>query len=620
MTVVTSEGSAANNTCETREDLNTDGTTPTQVEGGLAPVGFGGSPDVDYFLFRGPAGQEVVADLEGAATGAGTLGSPRLGLVGVASCGIIDADDGGIGFNSQLMFPVPDSGEFILAVSRSGDIDFDGMGGSPSTGTYVLRVSWMSNGISQEFFMPKGKPVLELDFAFVNTEALEDAEEQPDKVQVFVSLVEADGSSGISGANTGDPYEGFSLVVTEEDERFGRDGRVTPVKVGAINLEEVFPGSDDFTRFKLDVRVGNGGDSSNSPYTEVDHVRFSAPSDGELSADFSWTFLDGMDPTSSGLLPFPGDVVSFTDDSTGEPTSWLWNFGIDGNTFGDGACDPVDDNRTGSAERNPRQCFPLQGMYDVNLSVRRGDLPRSNVTVPVSIGTPPQASFTVDPLPLFGTAPLTVRFINTSDLGSGSGGITEASWVFECPDAIPVCSKPDNDLILANDGEDYDTSFEFSRGDYEFTVRLEITTDRGDTWSTDAKTYRIKAQQGFGDVWAGINGASCADCHGMVDPAPVNDAFGLSLVNREDSYSYLTNLDNMGHDGDCKELPLVQTYPYPNSMDPDLFPTGNPLDSVFWNELDPLTDGCGTRPHDRGSLPGFNLQILFDWINDGAAR
>lgn len=63
----------------------------------------------------------------------------------------------------------------------------------------------------------------------------------------------------------------------------------------------------------------------------------------DLVADFQW----------SPQNPAPGEAVTFTDLSTGGPTSWSWN-------FGDGS---------GSSEQNPVHIFDAPGTYQVRLTI-----------------------------------------------------------------------------------------------------------------------------------------------------------------------------------------------------------------------------------------------------------
>lgn len=67
-----------------------------------------------------------------------------------------------------------------------------------------------------------------------------------------------------------------------------------------------------------------------------------------LVAGFSGTPLSG----------YHGLVVSFTDESTGEPDSWLWDFG-DGST---------------STEQNPIHQYTTCGSFNVTLTISRTDI------------------------------------------------------------------------------------------------------------------------------------------------------------------------------------------------------------------------------------------------------
>lgn len=96
-------------------------------------------PDVDFFRFDFIPGDELVADLEGAATRAGTLQDPVMGLFD-SDCNLIAADDDGGGeLNSRLSFIVPDDGVVILAAASYSDFGFEGNGFS--SGSYRLSIT-----------------------------------------------------------------------------------------------------------------------------------------------------------------------------------------------------------------------------------------------------------------------------------------------------------------------------------------------------------------------------------------------------------------------------------------------------------------------------------------------
>ncbi len=79
--------------------------------------------------------------------------------------------------------------------------------------------------------------------------------------------------------------------------------------------------------------------------------------------------LDGYDPyavllakfTASPTTACPGSTVSFTDQSTGSPTSWAWNFG-----------DPGSGANNTSSLQNPQHIFSGTGAYDISLTVSDG--------------------------------------------------------------------------------------------------------------------------------------------------------------------------------------------------------------------------------------------------------
>ena len=133
--------------------------------------------------------------------------------------------------------------------------------------------------------------------------------------------------------------------------------------------------------------AGPGGTDS---LTRASYLSVSAPQSPE--AGFSGT-------PRSGAVPL---TVSFTDLSSGAPTSWLWSFG-DGDT---------------SSARNPVHVYDQPGTYTVRLDVTgpggSDSLTRSNyVSVSSPVPTaPPVAGFSATPLS--GPAPLTVSSSRTS--------------------------------------------------------------------------------------------------------------------------------------------------------------------------------------------------------------
>jgi PKD repeat protein len=108
---------------------------------------------------------------------------------------------------------------------------------------------------------------------------------------------------------------------------------------------------------------------------------------------------------TSGLVPL---TVRFTNQSSGEITSYSWN-------FGDGSS---------SSQRDPVKTFNAPGLFNVTLTVT-GPGGSSNVTRQINVQSPtaPIAAFRMNPMR--GVAPLTVQFIDES-----TGTITSRLWNF----------------------------------------------------------------------------------------------------------------------------------------------------------------------------------------------
>ena len=111
----------------------------------------------------------------------------------------------------------------------------------------------------------------------------------------------------------------------------------------------------------------------------------------------------------SPLSPIVGQSISFSDQSSGGPTAWLW-------TFGDG---------TSSASSNPVKTYAVAGTYTVTLQVSNA-YGSNGTSKPVAVsaaGGAPVASFTFAPAsPVPGQ---TVQFTDTS-----TGGPTGWTWDF----------------------------------------------------------------------------------------------------------------------------------------------------------------------------------------------
>ena len=101
-----------------------------------------------------------------------------------------------------------------------------------------------------------------------------------------------------------------------------------------------------------------------------------------------------MGSPTSGNAPL---TVNFTDQTSGAPTGWQWDFG-DGNT---------------SNQQNPVHIYQSAGTYTVKLTVTSGagsatETKNGYITVTGTTGEAPVAAFSANPTS--GAAPLTVNF------------------------------------------------------------------------------------------------------------------------------------------------------------------------------------------------------------------
>lgn len=122
-----------NNSCQTAQDVG-EPPYPFTLSGELDSSS---APDVDFYRFTGTPGVSVTIDLEGQATGMGTLPDPYLGFFD-SNCNLVTTNDDSNGtLNSQLVITVPADGVFVLGATLCCDSGFFGGG----NGTYQLTVT-----------------------------------------------------------------------------------------------------------------------------------------------------------------------------------------------------------------------------------------------------------------------------------------------------------------------------------------------------------------------------------------------------------------------------------------------------------------------------------------------
>ena len=128
---------------------------------------------------------------------------------------------------------------------------------------------------------------------------------------------------------------------------------------------------------------------------------YSQISFGQVTSDFSASTTEGCSPL----------VVCFTDLSTGNPTSWLWDFG----------------NGNQSPDRNPCAIYIVPGTYTVSLTVSKsGSSDTKTVTNLITVFQDPTANFSASDT--LGCSPKTITFTDLST--PGDAAIVSWNWDF----------------------------------------------------------------------------------------------------------------------------------------------------------------------------------------------
>lgn len=164
----------------------------------------------------------------------------------------------------------------------------------------------------------------------------------------------------------------------------------------AMNATHTFtkPGT-----YNVTLTVANAAGSSS--ITKPDYITVTSPT-AKPVADFYSPEAEKVFDGTSGHGIYENEVVSFFDNSTGSPTSWLWDFG-DGNT---------------STQKNPTHVYGKMGGYTVNLIVKNdagNDIKSKYGYVLVGIGDEPSSPAYFSSDVTSGSAPLTVTFLDDLD-------------------------------------------------------------------------------------------------------------------------------------------------------------------------------------------------------------
>jgi PKD repeat protein len=209
--------------------------------------------------------------------------------------------------------------------------------------------------------------------------------------------------------------------------------------------------SDGTFTVKLTATNGLGSDTK----TQTGFVTVATPP----TANFTGTPTSGSSPLN----------VAFTDTSTGNPTSWSWNFG-----------DPGSGGLNTSTLQNPSHTYNSDGTYTVTLTATNGAGFTTKIrTNYITVGTSPVADFTGSPTS--GDAPLPVTFTDAS-----TGNPTSWSWDFGDPG-----SGANNTSTIPSPSHTY-------AADGTYTVKLTVTNATG----TNTKTRTAYIHVGSAPVAA----------------------------------------------------------------------------------------------------------------------
>jgi PKD repeat protein len=194
--------------------------------------------------------------------------------------------------------------------------------------------------------------------------------------------------------------------------------------------------------------------------------------------------------------------VSFTDTSTSQPTSWLWD-------FGDGAS---------ATNQNPSHIYTAAGTYTVSLrAINTAGSDTTTRTGLITVQAPqtaPVASFSANPTS--GASPLVVNFTDTS-----TGQPTGWSWDFG-DGASATSQNPSHTYTAAG----------------TYAVSLNVTNAAGSDTATKTGFITVQAPQTAGDpVLVGAGDiANCALSADSATAALINSTAGTVFTLGDNAY------------------------------------------------------------------------------------
>jgi PKD repeat protein len=238
-----------------------------------------------------------------------------------------------------------------------------------------------------------------------------------------------------------------------------------------------------------------------------------------ISANFTTDVTSGYSPLT----------VKFTDQSTGSPTAWSWDFNNDGT---------VD-----ATTQNPSYTFTNAGTYDVKLIASKTGASNTKImTAYITVTAPPiAAQFSADVTS--GSAPLLVHFTDQS-----TGNPTSWSWDFN-DDGIVDATTQNPSLYFPNPG----------------TYTVKLTVANGNLTNTLTKTGYI--------VVSGPTGVSTVKGQAgiLVYPNPSDGNISIDLnQNLNDETILLDIFDKTGKTIVSTKLPNQKSY----NLDLSGYPAG----------------------------------------------
>lgn len=303
--------------------------------------------------------------------------------------------------------------------------------------------------------------------------------------------------------------------------------------------------------------------------------------EGEESSDNISVVL-GAEPgaafTANQTNVETGTNINFTDQSTGNPTSWNWDFG-DGST---------------STEQNPVYAYTNAGTYTVSLTVSNefGSNTQTKINY-INIGATPIAEFSATPTEI--TEVMNVVFTNES-LN------TPTSWNWDFGDGSS--STEQNPIHVYNNAGTYTVELTVSNqyGSDNIVKTNYIIVGITENWSHDTETEIVEVTNPVtGKVWMDRNLGASQVATSSTDENAYGDLYQWGRaadghqLRTSDTTSILSNSDTPGHDS----FIIADYFGYNNWRDPS-----NPN---LWNGLNGINNPCPN---------GFRLPTQDEWAEE----